>query len=447
VISVRVRGADIAAPDPAYARVQATRESREVIRREPLGVRYLPPAFSPIPADAFWGALREEIVSREDPRPRFATHLREHYKADCAALFGSGTQALAAGIRSAQRLVGGNTPVAIPAYACFDVASAAVATTTRIALYDVHPETLTPCLDSLAAALSAGARIVVVASLWGISPDWDEIDALVASHGGVLIEDAAQGMGASWRAQRAGTHGPLSVLSFGRGKGWTGGAGGALLARGDAVEAVPLPNDLRCAPVVSGLMRVAAQRMLGSPDLYAVPAALPFLHLGETHYRRFDTTRPISTLAVRILQRTWSGAHREAAVRRKNARKFSKELARMGEGRGVHPHPIRPMDHTRAGYLRFPVRVLHGWKGIEDKELARHAGVAPGYPASLADIPDVRDRMAVPTGEWRWPGAETLVRELVTLPTHSYVTDTDRAAALRALGATGSPSPLAATGA
>jgi perosamine synthetase len=434
MISIRVRGAELGTHDPTYERVAAARKAlAESPRREPLGVRYLPPAYSPIPANAFWGALREEVASSDDPRPRFASRLREQYKADCAALFGSGTQALAAAIRSAQRMVGGHSPVALPAYACFDVASAAVATTTRIVLYDVHPETLTPCLDSLDATLAAGARIVIVASLWGVPPDWEAIDERLAAHRAVLIEDAAQGMGASWRGQRAGTHGSISVLSFGRGKGWTGGAGGALLARGDAVEAVPLPDDLRCTPIVSGVMRVAAQRMLGSPDLYAVPAALPFLHLGETQYKRFDSTRPISSLAVRILERTWSGAHREAAVRRKNARKFEKELIAMNGGAGVHPHAIRLGDHARAGYLRYPVRVLHGWSGIGDKELARHAGVAPGYPGTLADLPDVRDRMVVPTGEWRWPGAETLVRELVTLPTHSYVTDGDREAALRAV--------------
>jgi hypothetical protein len=61
--------------------------------------------------------------------------------------------------------------------------------------------------------------------------------------------------------------------------------------------------------------------------------------------------------------------------------------------------------------------------------------VAPGYPEALSDIPEVRDRMAVPTGHWHWPGAETLVREIVTLPTHSYVTAAERSTALQAIGA------------
>ena len=42
-------------------------------------------------------------------------------------------------------------------------------------------------------------------------------------------EDAAQEAGATLHGRRLGSFGDLSVLSFGRGKGVTGGGGGALL--------------------------------------------------------------------------------------------------------------------------------------------------------------------------------------------------------------------------
>jgi len=45
----------------------------------------------------------------------------------------------------------------------------------------------------------------------------------------------------------------------------------------------------------------------------------------------------------------------------------------------------------------------------------------------------VGPRLAEPAG--RWPGAETLARELVTLPTHGGVSDRDRERILRGLAA------------
>jgi hypothetical protein len=174
--------------------------------------------------------------------------------------------------------------------------------------------------------------------------------------------------------------------------------------------------------------------MFGDPDLYALPASLPFLHLGETHYHRLRATRPIASLAVRLLERTWMEAHHEAAVRRRNGRGYLEALTALGAHPHLRPHAPRIPAHGRAGYLRFPVRLTFGWAGLENEALARQAGVAPGYPSTLAAIPDVRELMGSPTGLWRWPGADYLVREVVTLPTHSFVTEADRAAALRAVG-------------
>jgi hypothetical protein len=55
-------------------------------------------------------------------------------------------------------------------------------------------------------------------------------------------------------------------------------------------------------------------------------------------------------------------------------------------------------------------------------------GVAAGYPSTLAALAPVRQRL-VRAG--RWPGADELVRDLVTLPTHSWVSAADRVQLLR----------------
>ena len=50
--------------------------------------------------------------------------------------------------------------------------------------------------------------------------------------------------------------------------------------------------------------------------------------------------------------------------------------------------------------------------------------MATSYPTTLAEVPQLRPLLA--GLETRWPGAEALARELVTLPTHSRVTGAER---------------------
>jgi dTDP-4-amino-4,6-dideoxygalactose transaminase len=50
-------------------------------------------------------------------------------------------------------------------------------------------------------------------------------------------------------------------------------------------------------------------------------------------------------------------------------------------------------------------------------------GIAPSYPRALSDLTQlaaISERT-----EGNWPGAQTLVRELVTLPTHSRLRPDD----------------------
>ncbi|HEV2146406.1 MAG TPA: hypothetical protein VGR37_03225, partial [Longimicrobiaceae bacterium] len=74
------------------------------------------------------------------------------------------------------------------------------------------------------------------------------------------------------------------------------------------------------------------------------------------------------------------------------------------------------------GWLRFPVRVRGGRGALPER--ARRLGVAGSYPTPLSELPQLGALLAGP--ETRWPGAESLARDLVTLPTHSRVTEGER---------------------
>ena len=316
--------------------------------------------------------------------------------------------------------------MALPAFTCYDVATAAVGSGLSIALYDVDPDTLTPDLDSLRAVLVSGARVVVAAHLFGFPIDWNGLLECVAPFGATVIEDAAQGHGARWWERPVGALGSLSVMSFGRGKGWTGSRGGALLSRGaESPEAPPLtPAPPGSRDEVKALGTALAQWWLGGPAWYWLPASIPGLGLGETRYRAPADPAGMTRGAAAMIQESRPLATTEMFARRSNAWEL---LARLPFS--DHLRPVRRQMGGDPGFLRLPIRLSRGWAGFTDPGYARRLGVAPGYPATLAALPAVRTHLAGPLT--RWPGAETLVRELVTLPTHSRLTPEDRAAVVQ----------------
>ncbi len=173
--------------------------------------------------------------ARSGDAEQLSTLLRRRYHSDHVVLCDSGTSALILALRVASD--GAPKPlVALPAYGCYDLATAAIAVGADVVLFDLDPETLAPDPVSFARALQRGPCAVVVAYLYGIPFDAAALSRQAAEVGAILIEDAAQGFGASVADTPCGGIGPLSVLSFGRGKGVTGGGGGALLMRGVSPE-------------------------------------------------------------------------------------------------------------------------------------------------------------------------------------------------------------------
>jgi len=392
------------------------------------------PVHSPLPFAAAWETVRQGLWLWDDPRPRVREMIRAVYAADEAMLLGSGTQALQVAIRAAACLVGDDPVVALPAFTCFDVASAAVGAGARIALYDVEPATLSPDLDSLATTLAEGARIVVAAPLYGIPIDWNTLADCAAAFDAVTIEDAAQGHGACWRGGPLGSFGVISTLSFGRGKGWSGGKGGALLVRAGSGQRLPLRNggaaqrlgEAGALAELGVLLRATAQWALGHPARYRLPASIPWLRLGETRYHDPEPPTGMTRAAAALLAHTRALAAREALARQGNAEWVLDRLPA-----GPHMRTVCPLAGSVPGYLRLPLRASRGMAGFGDRARAVRLGVMSSYPSTLVALPQVRARLT--RAARRLPGAEELVRELVTLPTHSLLTEGDRETLLRLL--------------
>jgi dTDP-4-amino-4,6-dideoxygalactose transaminase len=236
-----------------------------------------------------------------------------------------------------------------------------------------------------------------------------------------VIEDAAQGVGGAVSGVPLGGTGDFGILSFGRGKGMTGGGGGALLIA-DAESRRRAEEDLVVADHGSRArfaMTLFAQWLLARPALYALPSALPFLGLGETVFRAPNPPRAMRADSARVLMQTISLSDREAERRRRNADTLRAMLGDDADRLVSVPSALQP------GWLRFPVR---GERHPSQVTRGASLGCVPGYPRSLDTLPEAQANLAHPP---RVPGARELASRLWTVPVHGLLTNRD----IRAVGA------------
>ncbi|MCQ5140766.1 DegT/DnrJ/EryC1/StrS family aminotransferase [Enterocloster bolteae] len=72
-------------------------------------------------------------------------------------------------------------------------------------------------------------KIIVVAHLYGTPCKIDEIKAIAHSHAAVIVEDAAESLGATYKGKETGSFGDYNCISFNGNKIITGSAGGMFL--------------------------------------------------------------------------------------------------------------------------------------------------------------------------------------------------------------------------
>ncbi|AMW04158.1 hypothetical protein GEMMAAP_03540 [Gemmatimonas phototrophica] len=325
-----------------------------------------------------------------------------------AVLCDSGTSALRIALQSTGRV----GAVAMPGFGCFDLATAAIGAGVAVCLYDIDPNTLAPDLDSLESVLQNGASTVVAASLFGYAPPMPAIRALCDRYGAFLIEDIAQGAGASVNDMVLGSWGDAAVLSFGRGKG-TGGAGGGAVVFRQPVHADRYPALGVVPSARTGLAALVAQQVLSHPMLFRLPSLLPWLQLGATVYHEPWPPTGITEAQAWLAEQSLEQQARLTAQRRAVASDIFRALKMSGN----EEQAIRVLPGAQPGYLRFALHLES--EGVEQLWAW---GCRRSYPVALSQLPPLLPSI---TGQPAIPGALEAVRSIATLPTHRHVSPAD----------------------
>lgn len=382
------------------------------------------PVYSPISLEAIGRAVAA-LRDRAGARVALTRYLTDTFDAEQVILTSSGTHALQLALERVRSLGTMGRVVALPGYSCFDLVSAAVGAGVRVRFYDVDPKTLSPDLDSVRTVVQEGVSAVVAGSLYGYPLDWAGLRAVCESEGVDLIEDAAQGVGTLAGAKVGGALAPTTVISFGRGKGWTGGGGGALLVRDSAVEPAEHVKLMRSSwgTDAKAALVTAAAWMFGRPTLYVIPTSVPALGLGETKYHSPSTPRVMSAFSAALAARTAAEAQGAFEGRRRNADRWSQALEEVSDTSAVTPCRLVGGGLGSATFLRYALIARDGGFAAALCGAGRALGVAAGYPIALHRLEQAQSLICDSPSSL--PGSERLAETLITLPTHAWVRPAD----------------------
>jgi perosamine synthetase len=388
--------------------------------------RKVPPAAAPIAWKDLWhGAIG--LLFPEQSIRRFEEEIRAHFGVSNVFLVSSGTAALTLalmGLKSSSR----RTEVVIPAYTCFSVPAAVLKAGLRPVLCDINPSTFDFDHALLERTLNGDTLCVVAHHLFGIPSDIEQIRTLCRARGIFVVEDAAQAMGVESNGRSLGTLGDVGIFSLGRGKSITCGSGGIIVTSSAQIaDAVGrqcrelAPSSL--AEVLKDFAQIVLMAMLIRPRLYWLPAALPFLRLGQTIFPKEVRLKRLSGMKAGVL-REWQSRLRESGRIRSEATAYFSQRLSIELANGPS-HPC----------LRLPVFAATPAERDRIYSLSQKQGLglSVAYPTPVNEIPEIS---AAFSGT-RFPSARRVSEHLLTIPTHQWLSENDKRAIAECVGTRG----------
>ena len=121
--------------------------------------------------------------------------------------------------------------VIMPSYTFVSTADAFVLRGAKVVFVDIRPDTMNIDEQLIEDAITERTRAIVPVHYAGVACEMDTIMAIAKRHNLLVIEDAAQGIMASYKGKALGAIGDMGCFSFHETKNFSMGEGGALLLK------------------------------------------------------------------------------------------------------------------------------------------------------------------------------------------------------------------------
>jgi len=260
----------------------------------------------------------------------FEAEIARYLGTEFAVTFNSGTSALHAVLQAAG--IGPGDEVIVPSFTFIATANAPLFNGARPVFADIEEVTFGLDPADLQEKITPKTRAVIPVHYGGCPCRIPEICEVARDHGILVIEDAAEALGASLAGKRVGTFGDAAALSFCQNKIITTGEGGAVVT---------------ASPSLAGNLRLVRShgRQEEGCDYFATAAPMDYISLGY-NFR-------MSSMTAALGRAQLSRIGQLISLRQEAAALYRRELERRVP---VCRVPLYPETHE-AVYQIFSVRV------------------------------------------------------------------------------------------
>jgi dTDP-4-amino-4,6-dideoxygalactose transaminase len=269
--------------------------------------------------------------------------LAKYTGARYALVFNSGTSALHAVLLTYG--IGPGDEVIVPSFTFIATANAPLFVEARPVFADIEEKSYGLDPEDVERKITPETRAIMPIHYGGSPCKITELKAVAEKHNLLLIEDAAESLGAAVDGKKVGTYGDCAILSFCSNKVITTGEGGAVLT--DSEE---LCQELKLA---------RSHGRAETTNYFASNEYMDYISLGY-NFRMSDITAALGIAQLKKIDRI-------IEMRRRNAARMSAKLSEIGE---VEP-PHAP-EHLFHVYQIYTIKI----KGGQEKRDALSAYLA-----------------------------------------------------------------------
>lgn len=282
---------------------------------------------------------------------------------------GSGTDALSLALHALDLDRGDE--VILPAFTFFATAGSVCRTGARPVFCDIDPATYNLDPKQVESKITPHTRAILVVHLFGQCADMEPLWHIAEKHDLILIEDAAQALGAEYQDKRAGSLGSLGCLSFYPTKNLGGYGDAGMVVSNDSQWA----GRMKCLRVHGMEPRYYHKHLGWNARLDAVQAAM--LRVKLPHLERWIGNR--QTIAERydtLIEEHRLNHFLERPIRRPDRRHtFNQYVVRVADGQ--RDALVRHLKAEQIGCEIYYPLALH------QQECLRYLGYGNGdFPAS-----------------------------------------------------------------
>ena len=319
----------------------------------------------------------------------FESMLSQYMERKYCLVFNSGTSALHAalfayGIRSGDEVI-------VPSFTFIATANAPLFVGAQPIFADIEQETFGLDPDSVKTMIGEKTKVILPVHFAGCPCNIKELKEIAEDHHLLLIEDAAESLGAKIGLRKIGTFGDASVLSFCQNKIITTGEGGAVLT--DSKE------------IYEKLKLIRSHGRLDKADYFSSSDSSDYISLGY-NFRMSNITAALGISQLKKIEKI-------IEMRRRKAQYFDQKLQPVKEVTLFHApndyfHVFQMYTVTVNANCRDKLMCYLAGKGIMTKVYFPPVHLTSFYKETLKF-------------ECKLPVTEDVSRQILTLPMHPSI--------------------------